>query len=42
MLANGHVPDVISSDIHQLSVHGPLFDLPTCMSKFLAHRHEAG
>jgi dihydroorotase len=36
MLANGHTPDVISSDIHQLSVHGPLFDLPTCMSKFLA------
>jgi dihydroorotase len=36
MLANGHKPDVISSDIHQLSVHGPLFDLPTCMSKFLA------
>lgn len=36
MLANGLKPDVISSDIHQLSVHGPLFDLPTCMSKFLA------
>jgi dihydroorotase len=27
--------DVISSDIHQLSVHGPMFDLPTCLSKFL-------
>jgi dihydroorotase len=27
---------VISSDIHQLSIHGPLFDLPTCLSKFLA------
>ena len=29
-------PDVISSDIHQLSRHGPMFDLPTCLSKFLA------
>ncbi len=29
-------PDVISSDIHQLSIHGPLYDLPTCLSKFLA------
>src|SRR5215203_470567 len=27
--------DVISSDTHQLSVHGPMFDLPTCLSKFL-------
>ena len=29
-------PDVISLDIHQLSIHGPLFDMPTCLSKFLA------
>jgi dihydroorotase len=36
LLTEGMGPDVISSDIHQLSVHGPLFDLPTCMSKFLA------
>lgn len=36
LLQAGYRPDVISSDIHQLSVHGPLFDLPTCMSKFLA------
>ncbi len=36
MLASGHVPDVISSDLHQRSVLGPAFDLPTCMSKFLA------
>jgi dihydroorotase len=36
MLAAGLLPDVISSDMHQLSVHGPMFDLPTCMSKFLA------
>ncbi|GAB4117912.1 MAG: amidohydrolase/deacetylase family metallohydrolase [Roseiflexaceae bacterium] len=36
MLAEGFVPDVISSDIHQLAAHGPCFDLPTCLSKFMA------
>ncbi|RLT34502.1 MAG: amidohydrolase/deacetylase family metallohydrolase [Chloroflexi bacterium] len=36
MIGAGYLPDVISSDIHQLSIHGPLFELPTCMSKFLA------
>jgi dihydroorotase len=36
MISSGYRPDVISSDIHQFSIHGPLFDLPTCMSKFLA------
>jgi dihydroorotase len=36
MAAHGLTPDVISTDIHQMSVHGPLFDMPTCMSKFLA------
>jgi len=35
MIAAGLPPDVISSDIHQLSVQGPMFDLPTTMSKFL-------
>jgi dihydroorotase len=34
-LAQGLVPDVISSDIHQLSVQGPMFDLPTTLAKFL-------
>lgn len=29
------VPDIISSDLHQLSVVGPAFDLPTTMSKML-------
>ena len=29
-------PDVISTDIHQISMEGPMFDLPTCISKFLA------
>jgi dihydroorotase len=36
MLAAGAAPDVISSDLHQRSLLGPGFDLPTCMSKFLA------
>jgi dihydroorotase len=35
VMAAGYRPDVISSDIHQISIHGPLFDLPTCLSKFL-------
>ncbi len=30
------IPDVISSDLHQLSVLGPGFDLPTAMSKLIA------
>ena len=28
-------PDTISTDIHQYNLHGPVFDLPTTMSKFL-------
>jgi dihydroorotase len=36
MLAAGMPPDVISSDIHQLSVLGPLYDLPSALSKYLA------
>ena len=36
LIGAGYLPDVISSDIHQLSVNGPLFDLPTCLRKFLA------
>jgi dihydroorotase len=35
LMSAGRKPDVISSDIHQMSVHGPMFDLPTVMSKFL-------
>ena len=35
-LAAGIKPHVISSDIHQISCDGPMFDLPTCLSKFLA------
>jgi dihydroorotase len=36
MMAAGFKPDVISSDIHVLSIEGPCFDLLTTMSKFLA------
>src|SRR5439155_771985 len=36
LLAQGFLPSVISSDIHQLSIRGPMYDLPTCLSKFLA------
>ena len=36
MLAAGFLPDVISSDIHQLSINGPAFDQITTMSKLLA------
>jgi len=35
LLDEGIVPDVISSDIHQLSARGPMHDLPTTLSKFL-------
>ena len=35
-LAAGIRPHAISSDIHQISIAGPMFDLPTCISKFLA------
>ncbi len=36
MLESGFKPDTISSDIHCLSVNGPVFDLLTTLSKFLA------
>jgi len=36
LVQEGLTPDVISSDLHQLSVLGPGFDLPTAMSKLLA------
>lgn len=35
-LAAGVRPHAISTDMHQMSIAGPMFDLPTCMSKFLA------
>uniref|UniRef100_A0A7C1FSV8 Amidohydrolase/deacetylase family metallohydrolase n=1 Tax=Thermomicrobium roseum TaxID=500 RepID=A0A7C1FSV8_THERO len=36
LLAEGILPDTISSDIHQLAIQRPMFDLPTTLSKFLA------
>lgn len=35
VLAAGYRPYSISTDVHQLSVRGPMFDLPTCLGKFL-------
>jgi dihydroorotase len=35
MLAAGFPPDVISSDVHSLSINGPAFDQLVTMSKFL-------
>ena len=41
MLGLGVMPDVISSDIHQMAIQGPMFDLPTTFSKFLNLGHDA-
>ncbi|MGE0724825.1 MAG: amidohydrolase/deacetylase family metallohydrolase, partial [Alphaproteobacteria bacterium] len=35
MLAAGFLPDVISSDVHQISIAGPAYDLLVTLSKFL-------
>jgi dihydroorotase len=35
MLRQGILPDVISTDIHQLAIQGPCFDMPVTLSKFL-------
>ena len=35
MLKQGVPPDVISSDIHQIAIQGPMFDMPVTLSKFL-------
>ena len=42
MLANGFLPDTISSDVHQLCINGPAFDQVTTMSKFLCIGMELG
>jgi dihydroorotase len=31
----GLLPDCISTDIHVMSIKGPMFDMPTTLSKFL-------
>jgi len=33
LIQQGYKPTVISTDIHQLSIRGPMYDLPTCMNK---------
>src|SRR5215470_4714159 len=38
MLAAGFLPDVISSDVHTLSINGPAFDQLVTMNKVLRHR----
>jgi dihydroorotase len=35
MIAQGVLPDVISTDIHQIAIQGPMFDMPITLSKFL-------
>lgn len=35
MLRQGLLPDCISTDVHVSSIRGPMFDLPTTLSKFL-------
>jgi dihydroorotase len=35
MLEQGIPPDVITSDLHQTAIQGPMFDLPTTLSKFI-------
>jgi dihydroorotase len=34
-MEDGFPPDTISSDLHALNIDGPVFDLPTTMSKFI-------
>jgi dihydroorotase len=35
MVRQGLLPDCISTDIHVLSIKGPMYDMPTTLSKFL-------
>jgi dihydroorotase len=34
-LAQGFLPDTISTDVYQASINGPVFDMPTTMTKML-------
>lgn len=34
-IEQGFEPDTISTDLHTRNIHGPVFDMPTTMSKFL-------
>jgi dihydroorotase len=35
-LDQGFAPDMISTDLHSRNINGPVYDMPTTMSKFLA------
>jgi len=35
-LEQGFLPDVVSTDLHAYNMHGPLFDMATTLTKFLA------
>jgi len=35
MVRQGLLPDCISTDVHVMSIKGPMFDMPTTLSKFL-------
>ena len=35
-LEQGFEPTTISTDVHTMNIHGPVYDMPTTMSKFLA------
>lgn len=35
LVASGYTPHTVSTDVFQVSIQGPMFDLPTCLSKFL-------
>ncbi|MBI2479223.1 MAG: amidohydrolase family protein [Planctomycetia bacterium] len=34
-LDDGFEPTTISTDLHTMNIHGPVYDMPTTMSKFL-------
>jgi len=34
-LHQGFLPDTISTDLYSANIHGPVYDLPTTLSKFL-------
>ena len=36
LIQQGYKPTVISTDIHVLSIGGPMYDLPTCLNKCMA------
>ena len=36
LVAHGICPHVVSTDLHQLSLWGPVYDLPTCIGKAMA------